>query len=555
MERNLKVARPKAVVFSIYCTVILLSVTPALRAATLTVDAHDATAIPRAIDQAAPGDTIRLPAGEYALTQAIKLKSNLHLTGDDSPDATAKTILRFTGDKPGVLIDLHGCDAVEIANLTLDGDNNPDATQAIVGGDSRHLTLRGLTIRNLAKSEKPGFGPHGVLFSGDSHHQHGVTDSLIENCTFEHIGPGAEWGGAIRFNWGSSRNRVLHNTIRDTGRGGIFGGDSSTDLVIAGNTISGSGAGGEPGLSIEVWHGCDRALIEDNRVDHWISLDNSNGSAVRRNTVVDDSGTVKFIGIEFVNGADGVLTDNVVDGGQTIGISESGKQAKERLYWGYDRVQHCRGWGAQLQGEQGGISRQYFYRCQFSDTVAGQSKYPNDDGHGIRLNGDVRCVTFDECQSTANGRQGVQLGGRNVDQLSFLHCTISGNKGPAVTGPHDYTALEWRNPAVENNARNDLPPDKPFAAPAPHADFAAPSEATAGSPVEFRDVSAAAEGAGGITNRLWDFNDGLPATEAVARHAFSKPGRYRVTLVVWDQAGRGARVEKTIVVSGATTGK
>jgi hypothetical protein len=470
-------------------TAFLLSAIPALRAATLTVDGYDATAIARAIGQASPGDTVHLPAGEYALTKGIKPKSNLHLTGDDSAETPAKTILRFTGDKPGVLIDLHGCDGVEIANLTLDGDNNPAATQGIAGGDARRVNLHGLTIRNLVKG--PGFGPHGILFSGDSHHEHGVTDSLIENCTFEHIGPGAQWGGAIRFD-GGSRNRILHNTISDTGRGGILGGNGSTDLVIAGNTISGSGSGGGEGLAIEVWHGCDRALIEDNHVDHWISLDNSNGSAVRRNTVRDDSGTVKFIGIEFVNGADGVLTDNVVDGGQLIGISESGKQPKERVYWGYDRVQRCRGWGTQLQGEQGGISRQYFYRCQFSDTVAGQSKYPNDDGHGIRLNGDVHFVTFDECQSTANGRQGVQLGGRNVDQLAFLHCTISGNKGPAVTGPHDYTALEWLNPTVENNARNDLPSAKPFAGPAPHADFAAPAQAAAGSPVQFRDASTGA---------------------------------------------------------------
>jgi hypothetical protein len=32
------------------------------------------------------------------------------------------------------------------------------------------------------------------------------------------------------------------------------------------------------------------------------------------------------------------------------------------------------------------------------------------------------------------------------------------------------------------------------------------------------------------------------------KHTFSRPGKFRVTLVVWDKDGRGARAEKTIEV-------
>ena len=32
---------------------------------------------------------------------------------------------------------------------------------------------------------------------------------------------------------------------------------------------------------IEVWGGCHRALIEDNRIDHWLSYDSSDGGAAR----------------------------------------------------------------------------------------------------------------------------------------------------------------------------------------------------------------------------------------------------------------------------------
>ena len=74
-----------------------------------------------------------------------------------------------------------------------------------------------------------------------------------------------------------------------------------------------------------------------------------------------------------------------------------------------------------------------------------------------------------------------------------------------------------------------------------------PATIRAGEPAEFHCSSQAASGA--IVERLWDFNDGLPETTANPKHTFAHPGRYRVTLVVWDAAGRGARAEKTIEVA------
>ncbi len=49
-----------------------------------------------------------------------------------------------------------------------------------------------------------------------------------------------------------------------------------------------------------------------------------------------------------------------------------------------------------------------------------------------------------------------------------------------------------------------------------------------------------------IAQALWDFNDGLPSADAETAHTYPKPGEYRVTLVVWDGSGRGARAEKRI---------
>jgi hypothetical protein len=42
--------------------------------------------------------------------------------------------------------------------------------------------------------------------------------------------------------------------------------------------------------------------------------------------------------------------------------------------------------------------------------------------------------------------------------------------------------------------------------------------------------------------------DGIPEVTARPKHIFGQPGKYRVTLVVWDKSGRGGRAEKTIQV-------
>ena len=47
---------------------------------------------------------------------------------------------------------------------------------------------------------------------------------------------------------------------------------------------------------------------------------------------------------------------------------------------------------------------------------------------------------------------------------------------------------------------------------------------------------------------LWDFGDGIPEVAAAPKHVFDRPGEYRVTLIVWDTAGRGGRNEKMIQV-------
>ena len=246
---------------------------------THTVSGFDSAALSRAIAESQAGDTVQLPAGTIAITEPIAPRSGTRLVGAGQD----KTVVHYAGDKPSVLLILNDRQDCEVASLTLDAQGNANVSQGVAGSNARRLKLHHLTVRNLVKSKT--FGPHGFLFAGTNPKRaRGVTDSEISDCLIENIALDASFGCGIRFSWGSSRNRILRNTVRNTGRGGIFGDNGSTDLFISGNTVTGSG--GE-GLGIEVWGGCDRAVIEDNRVDHWLSIGGSDYCATRRNIVSD----------------------------------------------------------------------------------------------------------------------------------------------------------------------------------------------------------------------------------------------------------------------------
>lgn len=513
---------------------------PVASAATIEVKGCDSAAVAAAIEVAGPGDTVQLPEGTIVVRETIRPKSGIKLLGAGQE----KTRLVYEGAKPGVVIRLSACEDVEIAQLTVDGRNNPLVHQGIAGASSRRVWLHHLTVRNL-KAET--WGPHAILFSGrNPTMEGGVTDSRITDCRIENIGLEATYGGGIRLAWGSVRNQVLGNTIHNTGRGGIFG-DHSAELVIRNNRVSGSGG---TGLGIEIWGGCPRSIIEDNVVDHWLSVDASDRTAVRRNVIGTDEGTLKGYGIEII-ARDVVVTDNAVKRGAAIGLSVSNKPVKNNVFWGYNTISECAQWGAQFQGESGGIARHYLYRCTFEKTLRGdaRARYPQQSGHGFRTNGACRDMVFEECALRDNGGCGLQLGGRDVDRLAFLRCAITGNGLDAVSGPAPGAAIEFKDCKVEGNRSDRLPQAPALPGTPPEADFRAPAVVRAGVPVEFQCASRAPGGT--IAERLWDFNDGIPEVEASPRHTFERPGRYRVTLVTWDAAGRGARAEKTIDVQPA----
>lgn len=502
---------------------------------------RDSAAISAAIQRCQAGDILRLPADTYSLSESIRMKSGVRLVGAGQ----GKTILNYSGDKPAPFVSVVDCEDVEIAHLTLDGQDNPLIRDGMTGGNSRRLFIHHVTFCNLGQGSS-SFS-HGIIFSGHNPTMaRGVTDSTIGDCRFERIGLTAKYGGAIRMAWGSVRNQVERNVIRDTGRGGIFG-DHSAELVIRNNQVSGSG--GE-GLGIEIWGGCPRSLIEDNLVDHWISVDQGNQSAVRRNVVGTDDGTLKGYGIEII-ASDVVVTDNVVKRGASIGLSVSNQPRKNNVFWGYNTIRDCVQWGAQLQGETGGIAQHYFYRCSFEKTIRGdaRARYPQDSGHGFRFNGSSRELVFEECAFRDNGGFGVQVGGPGMDSISFLSCVFTNNRQGLITGltpemTAEFKACQWVGQA------GPLRATKEFLGPAPVADFGMPPVVQAGAAAQFECKSKTEKGA--IAQRLWDFGHGIPEVVADPKHTFDRPGKYRVTLIVWDAAGRGARLEKVLAVVPGT---
>lgn len=508
-------------------------------------DKDDSLAIQTAINAAHSGETLFIPNGHYKLSTAIKAKSDIKIQGESQ----AGTVIELTGDNNFAMFDLSNTSNVELTSFTLDGKMRSVANGIFAKNGSGH-TIHFITIQNLSFN---GFGPHGIFFEGNSEWKEAVTHSQLTDNTFSNIGVGSEWGAAIRFANGSSHNHALRNTITKTGRGGILANNGATDLIISNNTITGIGKTIE-GLAIEVHTECNRALIEDNIVEHWISLDKTNDSAIRRNTVhsnkLDDW---KYAGLELAGGSNNIFTDNQVSQGTKVGISISIDYPKEYVFWGRNNISHSADWGAQLQGDAIGLSYQYFYQNHFSNTYRNhpQSTY-KDQGHGFRVNGNSHHITLEDNIFNGNRGLGVEFSGKNIDQFTFINNVLSDNQQGAITA-YPGSDLHWRGNHAMRNNNNATPASSGFKNSAlPTADFTSPKQVKLHTPIKFINASHSNNAGGSIAHVLWDLGQGLPHTTANPTHSYTQPGTFRVTLIAWDERGRAARKEQLIEVIATT---
>lgn len=495
----------------------------------------DRAAIQSAIDAASPGDTVLLPKGTYYLAGTVNGKSGVAIRGE----SREKTIVKYVDSSDTYMFYLHNVAGASIKNMTLDGNNSTVAMSAAVseGGGSNEMS--DLIVKDFAAVD--GFGPHALYVIG-SNNVH------IANNTISNIGIGSIWGAGVRAGWDSKNAVIENNIISNTGRGGIFLNDGSSGAIVRSNTIKGSGLK-ENGLSIELHTNVDNSIIEDNHVDFWISAVRSKNIAVRRNVVHPTDGRVGPIGLEIM--ADNtVTTDNLVDGGQQVGIQQSPSSGHQ--LWGYNVVQNMVMWGMQLQGAGASDTEQfqYFYKNSFINTQLGNPKaaYPGYEGNGVRIHGNSQNLSFDSNLIANNGRKAIEItGAPGVDRLSFTNNIISGNKDVTMD-PYPAAAqdLEWSNNIVFRNGDNTQPTSRGFTDPKPVADFTNSQLVRVGEPVTF--VSTSTDN-GTIASYLWDFGTGLPSSSAKPTYVYEKPGLYRVMLVVWDNEGRSNVKERLVLVT------
>ncbi len=483
----------------------------------------DSAALQVLLDSVKDRTELIFPAGTYDISQPVNLRSQTILQGDHK----GGTVLRFAGTAPCPLLQIQNGSCITLYDLTLDAAMNPNATQGIVVSQSDGIYLQNLTIRNFSARE--GFGPHAIFFSEK------VTNSVIYGCTMETIGLESPWGAGIRISKGSSNNSIRRNTIRNTGRGGILCNESS-ELGIAGNNIEGSH--GE-GLGIELWGGCPKSIVEDNTLDHWLSVDKSPQTAIRRNKIGDTSGSIKAIGLELVDSSDCVFTDNTVDGGQQIGISVSNTGPKERIYWARNTIRNCVTWNAQIQGEAGGATGHVFRKNTFEGAFADDPKalYPGQ-GYGVRFNGNCHNMLFLENTVIGNAHGAVQTCGENLNSLRFVRNTFLDNKGPVLTGPAGANPC-WAENHASNNTDNALPSQSPSPCMFQVSITALPDTEHPGLN---RFSCKADDDTHVLKHVLWDFGSGIPMTGLeVTRQTVPKPApKLHVTVLAWDENGLAA---------------
>ncbi|MFC3802296.1 NPCBM/NEW2 domain-containing protein [Cohnella sp. GCM10012308] len=494
----------------------------------------DRAGIQAAVDAASAGDTVLIPNGTYYLGGTVRGKSGVTIRGQSQ----SGTVVKYVDSADTYMFYLNNVTGASVKNMTLDGNNSTIAMSAAVSEGGSGNELSGLVVKDFAATD--GFGPHALYAVGSPKVR--IADNKISN-----IGTGSIWGAGVRAGWGSSDALIERNVIANTGRGGIFVNDGSPGAVIRGNKIAGSGLK-EHGLSIELHTDVNNSIIEDNQVDFWISAVRSKTIAVRRNVVHPTDGRVGSIGLEIM-ADNAVTTDNVVDGGQQVGIQQSPGTGHQ--LWGYNVVKNMVMWGMQLQGAGSGETEQYqyFYRNSFIDTQLGNPKaaYPGYEGNGVRIHGNAQNLTFDSNLIANNGRKAIEItDAPGVDRLSFTNNIIYGNKDVAID-PYPVAAqhLEWKNNVVYGNKSNAQPASRGFANPKPTADFDSPLLVRVGEPATF--VSKSKDN-GSIATYLWDFGTGLPSASSRPTFVYEQPGAYRVTLVVWDNEGRANLKEKVILV-------
>lgn len=526
----------------------------------------DLSAFQQAINAASAGDRVIIPAGTFQISSAIVPKQGVAIVGAGREQSVVEFI--GTSNSPLVRINGNSQNDIELTGFTLDGKNSDRATHGILAEFSSGHHIHQMGFRDFV--ETSDFGSHAIHLRND------VDNTLIEANHFRNIGLNDNFGSAIRMSRGSAFNTIRNNDISGTGRGGVFAEIGATDNVIRGNTIMQSGlfdGDSGAGLGIELWNGSGRTIVEDNVLDHWLSVDRSDLVAVRRNTVVsNDGGPVKFTQFELAGGADNIFTDNQIGAGGKIGFSISavsdpiaaggfGSTNVERIFIGRNTFAEGANQNVQFNSGQSSIRQIYLYDNQLIDGDDIQASSNDGTPSGLRIIGsNVKQFVLEGNTISNNANNGIRMffnsstAPDGIDKFTYIDNNIENNDGPAFSGSYRLSNVEFdASNVVADNANNFRPFSAGFANAAPDVSLIASGTFNVGEEIDFgftySDDSSTAP-----SEVLWDFDFGLPVIDFMPTYTYDQAGDYNVTLIAWDDDGRAARSTMLISIVDALVG-
>jgi len=200
--------------------ILLLAGTAPLHAAEVTVEAGEGGAerLMEALILAQPGDTVRIGAGRFELTEGLSLQADDVTVKGAGPDATVLSFAGQTGSGEGLLVTSHrvvledfgvedpkgdgvkskGSDQITFRNLRVEWTGGPKAENGAYGVypvSSKNVLIEGVTVRGASDAG---------IYVGQSE------DIIVRNSTAEYNVAGIEIENSFRADvYG---NTARHNT-------------------------------------------------------------------------------------------------------------------------------------------------------------------------------------------------------------------------------------------------------------------------------------------------------------------------------------------------------
>jgi hypothetical protein len=187
-------------------------------------------------------------------------------------------------------------------------------------------------------------------------------------------------------------------------------------------------------------------------------------------------------------------------------------------------------------------NRMYFYDNVFENTFGSFW-----GGCGFRIVKNCKNIVLDGNDIVNNAVDGLRFSESSVDRVVVENNLISANVEYASRSFLGQNLLWDNNTVFDNGVDYESPSVGNFDQnQAPSVTIVGPTTATVGVPVSFTYTVI---DDGTIDHVLWDMDEGVGMTVTSPVHAFSEPGVYPVSLVVWDDGGRADHDRIYVIVS------